>query len=128
MHPGGSALHSSGIDIEPSGTVETVLHSLVRSRIKHRVTQDAVTETFQQAAGQVVQAAEQLPRRAVALGGQTPIKAGVDSGVVFAFCHIFLATTMTTVTDVGYPLLVFTLWEGTIVGIVGSKGASCQRR
>jgi membrane protease YdiL (CAAX protease family) len=45
--------------------------------------------------------------------------AAVASGVVFAFCHIFLATT---VTSVGYPLLVFTLWEGIIAGIVGSKG------
>jgi uncharacterized protein len=47
-----------------------------------------------------------------------PIKAGVASGVVFAFCHIFLATT---VTDIGYPILVFTLWEGVIAGIVGAK-------
>ena len=48
-----------------------------------------------------------------------PVKAGLASGVVFAFCHIFLATT---VADIGYPLLVFTLWEGMIAGIVGSKG------
>ncbi len=48
-----------------------------------------------------------------------PVKAGLASGVVFAFCHIFLATT---VSDIGYPLLVFTLWEGMIAGIVGSKG------
>jgi len=48
-----------------------------------------------------------------------PIKAGVASGIVFAFCHVFLATT---VTDIGYPLLVFTLWEGIIAGIVGAKG------
>lgn len=48
----------------------------------------------------------------------TPLRAGVLSGVVFAFCHIFLATT---VTNVGYPLLIVTLWEGTIVGIVGAK-------
>jgi membrane protease YdiL (CAAX protease family) len=48
-----------------------------------------------------------------------PLSAAVASGVVFAFCHIYLATT---VTGVGYPLLVFTLWEGIIAGIVGSKG------
>jgi uncharacterized protein len=47
------------------------------------------------------------------------ITAGIWSGVLFAFCHIFLAIT---VTDIGYPLLVFTFWEGTIVGIVGAKG------
>jgi membrane protease YdiL (CAAX protease family) len=48
----------------------------------------------------------------------TPIQAGISSGVVFAFCHIYLATT---VTGIGYPILVFTLWEGTIAGIVGAK-------
>ena len=47
-----------------------------------------------------------------------PIQAGISSGIVFAFCHIFLATT---VTGIGYPLLVFTLWEGIIAGIVGAK-------
>jgi uncharacterized protein len=49
----------------------------------------------------------------------TSIRAGISSGVVFAFCHIFLATT---VTDINYPLLVFTLWEGIIAGIVGARG------
>jgi membrane protease YdiL (CAAX protease family) len=44
--------------------------------------------------------------------------AGVASGVVFAFCHIFLALT---VTDIGYPLLLFTLWEGVIAGAVGAR-------
>jgi hypothetical protein len=48
----------------------------------------------------------------------SPIKAGVSSGIVFAFCHIFLAIT---VTGIGYPLLVFTLWEGVIAGIVGAR-------
>jgi membrane protease YdiL (CAAX protease family) len=47
-----------------------------------------------------------------------PIKAGIASGVVFAFCHIFLALT---VTAIGYPLLVFTLWEGILAGLVGAK-------
>jgi membrane protease YdiL (CAAX protease family) len=49
----------------------------------------------------------------------TPLKAGIASGVVFAFCHIYLATT---VTAIGYSLLVFTLWEGIIAGIVGARG------
>jgi membrane protease YdiL (CAAX protease family) len=49
----------------------------------------------------------------------SPIKAGISSGVVFAFCHIYLATT---VTGIGYPILVFTLWEGIVAGIVGAKG------
>ena len=49
----------------------------------------------------------------------TPIKAGISSGVVFAFCHIYLATT---VTGIGYPILVFTLWEGIVAGVVGAKG------
>jgi membrane protease YdiL (CAAX protease family) len=48
-----------------------------------------------------------------------PLGAAIASGVIFFFCHIYLATT---VTDAGYPLLVFTLWEGIIAGIVGSKG------
>ena len=47
-----------------------------------------------------------------------PIRAGLASGVIFAFCHVFLAIT---VTDVGYSLLVFTLWEGMIAGMVGAK-------
>ena len=48
----------------------------------------------------------------------TPIKAGIASGFVFAFCHIYLATT---VTSVGWPLLAFTLWEGIIAGLVGAR-------
>src|SRR5262249_5165192 len=48
----------------------------------------------------------------------TPMRAGIASGVVFAFCHIYLAIT---VTDVGYPLLAFTLWEGIIAGVVGAQ-------
>jgi hypothetical protein len=48
-----------------------------------------------------------------------PVRAGIWYGVFFAFCHVYLATT---VTGVGYPLLVFTLWEGVIAGLVGAKG------
>jgi membrane protease YdiL (CAAX protease family) len=55
-----------------------------------------------------------------ALAQKMPLlRAGICSGVVFAFCHIYLATT---VTSVGCSLLVFTLWEGVIAGIVGAKG------
>ncbi|MFO7917345.1 MAG: CPBP family intramembrane glutamic endopeptidase [Anaerolineae bacterium] len=65
---------------------------------------------------------EEMLFRGYVLGELTlqmrPIRAGVLSGVVFAFCHIFLATT---VTDVGSPLLLFTLWEGAIAGLVGAR-------
>ncbi len=46
------------------------------------------------------------------------LKAGVMSGFIFALCHVFLATT---VTSIGVPLLLFTVWEGVICGIVGGK-------
>lgn len=49
---------------------------------------------------------------------QPPLVAGVSSGIIFAFCHLFLALT---VTGIGHPLIVFTLWEGVIAGIVGSR-------
>lgn len=49
---------------------------------------------------------------------QTPLAAGINSGVIFAFCHIYLAVT---VTDIGLPLLLFTLWEGIIAGLIGTK-------
>lgn len=39
------------------------------------------------------------------------VRAALLSGVLFAACHAYLATT---VTDVGWPLLTFTLWEGLI--------------
>ena len=45
----------------------------------------------------------------------TPLRAALLSGVLFAFAHVFLAFT---VTDVGLPLLIFCLWEGTICGLV----------
>jgi membrane protease YdiL (CAAX protease family) len=48
----------------------------------------------------------------------TPIRAGISSGVVFAFCHVYLAIT---VTGIGYPLLVFTLWEGMLAGVVRAQ-------
>jgi len=45
-------------------------------------------------------------------------RAGIVSGVIFSFCHIFLSIT---VTGIGYPLLVFALWEGIIAGLVGAR-------
>lgn len=50
--------------------------------------------------------------------GVTPPRAAILSGVLFAFGHIFLALT---VTDVGAPLLVFTLYEGVLAGFVNMK-------
>ncbi len=47
-----------------------------------------------------------------------PMIAGTGSGLVFALCHVFLATT---VTGVGVPLLAFTVWEGMIAGLVGAR-------
>lgn len=44
--------------------------------------------------------------------------ASINTGVIFAFCHIFLAIT---VTDIGFPILLFTLWEGVIAGLIGGK-------
>ncbi|WP_426753943.1 CPBP family intramembrane glutamic endopeptidase [Myxococcus sp. Y35] len=45
-------------------------------------------------------------------------RAAVLSGVLFAFCHGFLALT---VTDAGLPLLLFTLWEGCLAGLVRAR-------
>jgi membrane protease YdiL (CAAX protease family) len=39
----------------------------------------------------------------------TPVRAALLSGVAFAACHVFLATT---VTGAGWPVLLFTLCEG----------------
>ena len=41
----------------------------------------------------------------------SPARAAVLSGLFFAACHAYQATT---VTDVGWALLAFTLWEGMI--------------
>lgn len=46
------------------------------------------------------------------LGNAMPaVRAALLSAVIFAACRAYLATT---VTDVGWPLLAFTLWEGLI--------------
>lgn len=50
--------------------------------------------------------------------GRSDLHAGVLSGLVFSLCHVPLAIT---VSDAGWPLLLFTLWEGAIAGIVGAK-------
>jgi membrane protease YdiL (CAAX protease family) len=41
----------------------------------------------------------------------SPVRAALLSGLLFAACHSFLAST---VTDLGWPLLAFTAWEGLI--------------
>lgn len=46
------------------------------------------------------------------------VRASFISGISFAFFHIFLAST---VTSIGFPLLIFTLWEGTICGFLASR-------
>ena len=42
-------------------------------------------------------------------------RAAVLSALLFAACHVFLATT---VTDAGWPLLLFTLFEGVICALL----------
>ncbi|RCV52906.1 CPBP family intramembrane glutamic endopeptidase [Marinitenerispora sediminis] len=45
----------------------------------------------------------------------SPLRAALLSAAVFAACHVFLATT---VTDIGWPLLAFTLYEGLICALL----------
>jgi uncharacterized protein len=45
----------------------------------------------------------------------TPLRAALTSGVAFAACHAFLALS---VTQLGWPVLVFTLIEGVACGLV----------
>ena len=47
-----------------------------------------------------------------------PVLAGLVSGVFFSFGHVFLAFNVTTV---GISVLVFTLWEGCLAGLVRSR-------
>ena len=42
-------------------------------------------------------------------------RAALVSGLLFGLCHAFLATT---VTQVGAPVLVFTVIEGVVAGLV----------
>ncbi|MBN1259072.1 MAG: CPBP family intramembrane metalloprotease [Anaerolineae bacterium] len=44
--------------------------------------------------------------------------AALLSGVIFAGCHILLATS---VSDAGFPLLLYATWEGAIAGLVGDR-------
>lgn len=46
------------------------------------------------------------------------IKSAIISGVFFGFGHLFLAFT---VTDIGWPIIIFATWEGCIAGLVRSK-------
>ncbi|TDE51524.1 CPBP family intramembrane metalloprotease [Nonomuraea mesophila] len=47
------------------------------------------------------------------------VRAAVLSALLFAACHAFLAST---VTDVGWPLLAFTLYEGLICAFLRLRG------
>lgn len=47
-----------------------------------------------------------------------PLHAALASGVTFGLGHIFLALT---VTGIGYPLLVFALYEGIIAAMIRMK-------
>ena len=51
-------------------------------------------------------------------GGLPPLKAALASGAAFGFGHIFLAST---VTSIGWPLLLFATYEGIIAGLVRMK-------
>jgi len=46
------------------------------------------------------------------------LRAALVSGLLFGLCHAFLATT---VTQVGAPILVFTVIEGVVAGLVYSR-------
>lgn len=46
------------------------------------------------------------------------IRAMVVSALAFAAGHVFLAST---VTDLGWPIIAFTLWEGAICAWIGGK-------
>ncbi len=48
----------------------------------------------------------------------SPLIAAAGSGILFSFCHMFLAIT---VSDAGLPVIIFTLWEGCIAGLVGVR-------
>jgi len=50
--------------------------------------------------------------------GISPVKSAVISGLIFGLCHVFLAYT---VTPIGYPLLVFAVYEGLIASFVRMK-------
>ena len=53
-----------------------------------------------------------------------PVRAAALSALLFAACHVFLATT---VTDVGLPLLAFTLYEGAVCALVRMRRGVCSR-
>lgn len=43
------------------------------------------------------------------------VRAALASGVMFAAGHVFLAVTL---TSIGWPILIFTLYEGTVAALV----------
>jgi membrane protease YdiL (CAAX protease family) len=47
-----------------------------------------------------------------------PLRAAVISGVFFAACHTFLALS---VTSIGWPILLFTVYEGIIAALVRTR-------
>lgn len=48
----------------------------------------------------------------------TVLRSALASAVLFAACHVFLAST---VTDVGWPLLVFVLFEGLVCAAIAIR-------
>lgn len=47
--------------------------------------------------------------------GLKPVTAAVSSGLIFGFCHLFLAFT---VTSAGLSLVLYAVWEGIICGLI----------
>lgn len=47
-----------------------------------------------------------------------PLTGAAGSGILFSFCHMFLAIT---VSNTGLPVIIFTLWEGCSAGLVGVR-------
>lgn len=50
--------------------------------------------------------------------GLSSLRAALSSGLLFGLCHVFLAYT---VTDVGWPLVLFATWEGLLCGFISRK-------
>lgn len=51
-------------------------------------------------------------------GSMSPLRAALASGTAFGLGHIFLALT---VTSIGWPLLIFALYEGIVAALVRMK-------
>jgi len=50
--------------------------------------------------------------------GLSGLRAALSSGLLFGLCHVFLAYT---VTDAGWPLVLFAAWEGILCGFINRK-------